>query len=83
MPAGGAARHCCCVEIGRRPATESDRQFLWLLEVNTMSCYFEPDRRTFDQRFAPNSCVVIVTDGTDVDVLKIEEQDGDLYLARL
>ena len=48
-----------------------------------MSCNFEPDRRTFDQRFAPNSCEVIVTDGTDVGVLKIEEQDGDLYLARL
>jgi ribosomal protein S18 acetylase RimI-like enzyme len=68
-----------------RSATEADRDWLFALDRATMSSERESHaaRASFDRHFDPSHIDVIVAEGKDCGVLRVEERDEDLYIAVL
>jgi ribosomal protein S18 acetylase RimI-like enzyme len=74
-----------------RPATPSDREWLFALDCATMGARDgaagTPDlaarRASFDRHFDPSAISVIRTGGRDAGVLRLEERETALYIAVL
>ena len=71
-----------------RPATESDREFLFRLHCTAMRESVEAlwgwdeelQRQIFDERFDGTQFQVIQVDGKDAGVLDVEERDDAIFL---
>lgn len=74
-----------------RPATAADYDFLYALHVATIRPAVEAtwgwdeafQASYFHEHFIPEENQVVVVDGQDVGVLKLEERDGDLFISLL
>lgn len=73
-----------------RQATEDDYDFLYRLHAATIreavEATFGPWDEAFQQadfaeNFEPDACQIIVVEGRDVGVLKVEEREGHVFLA--
>jgi GNAT superfamily N-acetyltransferase len=75
-------------EWSLRPATDSDREFLFDLHSVTMGAYIDAtfgwedraQRALFDESFAPETCEIIRVDGEDAGVLALEIGDAEIWL---
>jgi len=75
-------------EWSLRPATGSDRKFLFDLHRATMGEYVDAtfgwdDRAQealFDESFAPDTCQIIRVDNQDAGVLALETNDAEIWL---
>jgi GNAT superfamily N-acetyltransferase len=80
--------NCLVLEWSLRPATGSDRTFLFDLHRATMGAYVDAtfgwdDRAQealFDESFAPNACQIIRVDNQDAGVLALETNDAEIWL---
>ncbi len=72
-----------------RPATDDDYDFLYALHVSTIRPAVEAtwgwdeafQIRHFRDKFVPEKNQVVLVNGQEVGVLKLEERDGDLFIA--
>jgi len=72
-----------------RPATAGDYDFLYALHVATIRAAVEAtwgwddafQARYFHEHFVPEEIQVILVEGQEVGVLRLEERDGDLFIA--
>jgi GNAT superfamily N-acetyltransferase len=74
-----------------RPATDSDRDFLWELLVATMKEYVdqtwgwdaEDQRRRFREHFPPSRYGILVVEDQDAGALAVERGPAELFLASI
>lgn len=72
-----------------RPATAGDYDFLFDLHVATLRPSVEAtwgwdeafQARYFQDKFVPNENQMVLVDGQEAGVLKLEERDGDVFVA--
>lgn len=72
-----------------RPATDSDRKFLFDLHRATMGAYVDAtfgwddraQKALFDESFEPDACQILRVDNRDVGVLAVETNDAEIWLA--
>ena len=72
-----------------RPAPAGDYDFLYALHVATIRAAVEAtwgwddafQARYFHEHFVPEEIQVILVEGQEVGVLRLEERDGDLFIA--
>lgn len=72
-----------------RPATAGDCDFLFALHVSTMRPSVEAtwgwdeafQARYFQEKFVPGENQMVLVDEQEVGVLRLEERDGDLFIA--
>ena len=75
-------------DIGYRPATENDLDFLYSLHVATMKEYVdlfwgwddEYQESLFRRNYLPASVQIITWDGRDIGMLSVEEREEDVFL---
>ncbi len=71
-----------------RQATEDDFDFLYRLHVATMKEYVAAvygwddafQERYFKEKFDPTSCQIVVVEGRDVGMVRVDESEGELYI---
>jgi ribosomal protein S18 acetylase RimI-like enzyme len=76
------------MEIGLRPASERDREFLWALHCSTMRDVIEQtwgwddaaQRALFEQRFEQHTVSIIEAGGRSVGSLWLEQRPDSLYI---
>ena len=74
-----------------RPATDTDREFLWDLLVATMKEYVaqtwgwdeEDQHRRFRENFPPARYRILVVDGNEVGAVAVERKPAEVFLASI
>jgi ribosomal protein S18 acetylase RimI-like enzyme len=74
-----------------RPATADDSEFCFQLHKAAMGEYIDAiwgwddtvQRRFHDRAFAEDGWQIVVVDGVDVGMLRVEERPEEVYLARI
>jgi ribosomal protein S18 acetylase RimI-like enzyme len=79
------------MQIGLRPGSAEDREFLWRLHCETMREYVEKtwgwdeawQRGEFEQNFDPGSLLIVEKEGERIGYMSVRRTGGEIFLAAI